>query len=695
MIKMFKKPMNIFLHFLNKDTQEIFGLSSESNPYIRSLLRKGLNAAVLLCDTETFCFLPLGFWFESNHTRELLIESSELIKNGYICFSIREGTIPEFIEKKREQYSLLQRTKGLRTLYQSFYDANVLKQLLDLNPILIDRTAKIGSLCSNLWKFAHDELILNNTGNLITIYSKIDNISDREKISKKIADAAADPESPFVWTKVLDLITRLSIKDKLLPKELRIYFEKNYYSVYLNEYRATNLYNFYLIDKCIDFHIERRATAAADYRWLETFLTLLELQNALDAPDWKIADIKRSPYWSLLLEKYFGICNDEDLINGNCVFSFACNKILSDSQTLTAASKIREIINMDKKKTYFEIEKSFEDEKKVADPDSTVDVLIMVATKDEEKAIINNEDKWDSKVSSGGYKYFTRTEGLRFALARSVDMGMESSATATQYYISELKPRFLAMAGFSAGKKGKVNLGDIVVPYKVYQYDNGEQLSENDTLPEINMHRIDYLWQQKAERFGDDWRNTVTVPRPPTYERQRYLLLKMLIDQGFTADIRILHNNNKLPDINLIIKDYIKKGWLRLNREKIEATDTGREKINRIYYLDYNGEFDEPVLKTKIGVLATGNKVQKWSKIFRWLEEKHDRKTCVLDMEGYAIADVARFNHIPCLIAKGIGDFASDNKAFDNRYIAYSVFSAYRFIIAFFNDLDGKELLSC
>ena len=262
------KVMNIFLHFLNKDTQEIFGFCKELDYNMHLLVKKGINASVLLCVDDVYCFLPLGFWFESDYTRNALIECGEYIKAGYIRFSARESSIQEFIEKKKEQYSQFRGVGKSWEIYQKFFDVNILQQLMELHPCLIDRTTKIGQYCSELWTKEHNQLILNNEGMLLEIYSRIENLSDRVKIMEIICSAAEDIQSPFVWTKVLDKISALNLRDPWIKKELRIYFEKNYYALYLNEYSATNLYNFYPIDKNIDFHIEKNSNSIADYRSL-------------------------------------------------------------------------------------------------------------------------------------------------------------------------------------------------------------------------------------------------------------------------------------------------------------------------------------------------------------------------------------------------------------------------------------------
>lgn len=681
---MVRKPKNIFLHFLNKDTQEIFGLRGEWDPYIHGLIKKGLNASVLLCADETYCFLPLGFWFESDYTRKLLIEAGECIKSGYIRFSAREESIHEFIEKKREQYGQFRNSGETWSIYKNFFDEGILQQLLDLHPYLMDRSTKIGQYCSGLWTEEHNQLIIDNTGNLHSIYSRIQDLDDWKRITKAVCSVAEDIENPFVWTKVLSKISELAIKDTRIKKELRIYFEKNYYAIYLNEYNATYLYNFYPIDKKIDFHFGKASDTVADFRWFEIFLDLLGLGKLFDAPGWKIVLVKKSRDWAKLMQNYINICNQ--YLDGSITFEVICVEASDNPEAAAAASRIRGILNMKEERIYSEIPEdvgSAENENRK----SEIDVLIMVATMEEERAIRNNEE-WESRKFPDGYEYFVRKEGLCFALARMIDMGMENAFCA-QYFFNMLKPRYLAMAGFCAGNRGRVNLGDVIVPFKIYQYDVGKQLSETEMLPEINMFRIQNQWKQKIERFGTEWRSSISLLRPITYESQRYLFLKMMVEQEYKVTIEDLKKDHRLPDITSILKEDLNDNLLKIQGKFAVATKLGREKYNLDYQINYAGEYQDPEPEVKVGVLATGTRVQQYKEIFQKLEKAYDRKTCALDMEGYAIADIANFNSVPYLIAKGVGDFANDGKSFDNRYIGYAVFSAYRFLVAFFNGLDS------
>lgn len=672
-----RTPKNIFLHFLNKDTQEIYGMGPQALQVVIERLRKGLNASVLLCDAETFCFLPLGFWFESPYTRALLSQSCEFISDGFVRFSIREEDLQIFIEKKQQQYAPFCKTAGP---YQDFFEDAVLRSLELLPPVFIKRWAKIGEECSTIWTADHNLLLGDNNGDLKEIYDIIPDMDAKEKIAKSVLGAAGFPNRPFVWKSVRDIITSLPVRDGRLEQRLRLYFERNYYDVYLKEYDATNLFRFYLIDQGISFHLKMPEDSIANYLWFETFLGQLELDAVLSAPAWNIVKIRRSSSWTDLQEAYIKACNDSRQIGPACTASIR----QSEPEIKRAVEAVKEILIMSKgeifmlpqKKTTLYVPKQ-----------EKVDVLIIVATIDEEQAITQNTE-WESRETTKGYEYFVRKEGpLLIALARSIEMGRESAAIVAQFFVEELNPRFLAMAGFCAGKRGSVQLGDVIVPFKVYRYGDGKQISATETLPEINSFRLDDRWKQKIERFGNDWRKNVKLPRPVTYESQYYFLLRALVNNEFCAEVRTLRSNQGTPNIMQIIEEEIKCKRLTLNGGTVVATKEGEEKYNHDFLFQYTDEYKDPELELKVGVLATGDCVQAWDGIFQILEKQADRKTCVLDMEGSAIADVSSFNRIPYIIAKGVGDFASETKAFDNRYIAYAVFSAYQFLVEFFQNL--------
>lgn len=249
------------------------------------------------------------------------------------------------------------------------------------------------------------------------------------------------------------------------------------------------------------------------------------------------------------------------------------------------------------------------------------------------------------------------------------------------------------MAGFCAGRVSKVNLGDVFVPEKIYTYDTGKQLSETELLPEINAFRLDPLWIQKIERFGNEWRDSIEIERPVTYDSQIKRFVEILKENNYSADIISLMDCPELPNSDSIIEEGCKQKYLTIRNGVVSVTDSGRDHYLNTYALKYY-KYQDPELEVKMGALATGTNVQQWDGIFQKLENQYERKTYALDMEGYALANVAWIEHIPFIVAKGVGDFASGSKAFDNRYINYATVASFKFIMAFFNSLEGLELLS-
>lgn len=119
-----------------------------------------------------------------------------------------------------------------------------------------------------------------------------------------------------------------------------------------------------------------------------------------------------------------------------------------------------------------------------------IDVLIMIATEDEEKALLNYEADWEKVDLDVGFSFFRRIEGnVSFALGRGVDYGSVSATQMGQLLIDKLKPKALAMAGFCAGHEGKVSLGDVIIPRLIYDYEAEKYIGENNRLPEISAFR--------------------------------------------------------------------------------------------------------------------------------------------------------------------------------------------------------------
>jgi hypothetical protein len=108
---------NFFLHFLNRDSREIFGLyrfQNDASHY--RLLRRALNASVLLC--EDYCIMPPGFVIEDEIAFSLAESQKAFLESRVLQFPIRESSLSEYAEKKRSEYY------PMRNRYSGLFDDN-------------------------------------------------------------------------------------------------------------------------------------------------------------------------------------------------------------------------------------------------------------------------------------------------------------------------------------------------------------------------------------------------------------------------------------------------------------------------------------------------------------------------------------------------------------------------------------------
>lgn len=321
-----------------------------------------------------------------------------------------------------------------------------------------------------------------------------------------------------------------------------------------------------------------------------------------------------------------------------------------------------------------------------------VDVLMMVATEEEEKAITKYEDFSQYQLKDGTIVLWKEIDNIKLVLARGYDYGEVSSVIMAERLYVEFKPKIIVMAGFCAGQKGKQLLGDVVIAEKVFNYDLGKQVAQNVVQPQICSYMIDGQIKQEIERFGDTWRNSIKPELPKDFDIQCFEFLRTLEQYKKGANPMKLFDNEKYPNWREMIERLLADGYIGKirNGEKIVLRSEGKQYLNNLLLMNPEGLVPkEP--KAMLGVLATGTKVQQWDGIFNYLNTQYDRKCSVLDMEGRAMAELARFNGCPFIIAKGVGDFAQNGKAFANRFIDYAVYSSYAFLIALLREYLGEN----
>lgn len=314
--------------------------------------------------------------------------------------------------------------------------------------------------------------------------------------------------------------------------------------------------------------------------------------------------------------------------------------------------------------------------------DLKIDVLILVATNEEEQAITKNEKFEEYELPNEIVVLYKKYKSMNIALARGYEYGEVDAAIMAQTLYIFLKPRIVAMVGFCAGKKGKQVLGDVVIAEKVFNYDLGKQVAEDKYEPQLSNYKLDVRLKQKIERYHEDWRVSLKMQPPKDFQLQCYDFLSLLSRYSEPVSSKELYDSNNFTEWAQLIQYMKENKFIKSSKSNLSISAKGKNHLNTIL-LSYPNGYIPPKPSTKLGVLATGTKVQQWDGIFEFLNQQYDRKCSVLDMEGHAVGKIAEFNKCPFIIVKGVGDYAQNGKKFDNRFIEYAVYASYTFLVEF------------
>ena len=297
---------DIFLHFLEKDTQDIYGLRESA--FDTPNVQMALNIAALLC--KEHCILPLGAYLESEITKSAILNNIEYVKEGLVVFAMREYEIQEFIEKKQEQFKEFMKD----VVYRCYFDVNSVKELTRNHIIPIHRNTKIGNYCLQRWDEILTEFVENYSGDLADLYTtNIDtNKSSAAMVAKALKDKAKELEgSAFIWGKLQPVIDKYPKRDPFFIYILRRVFQRDYFSAYLVEYRASILFDIYPLERQGDFFLKKEFRSASNFKWFDAYMKCLQLEDIFSCKADQILRIKHLPEFVRLLQIYLSICNSE------------------------------------------------------------------------------------------------------------------------------------------------------------------------------------------------------------------------------------------------------------------------------------------------------------------------------------------------------------------------------------------------
>lgn len=325
-----------------------------------------------------------------------------------------------------------------------------------------------------------------------------------------------------------------------------------------------------------------------------------------------------------------------------------------------------------------------------------VDVLIVTAVIDEWNAVLavdagaKPDSAWETRVASTkleiAFREFATAKGvLTVAVTQALDMGGVEAVMAAAPLLAEYDVRCLAMCGVCAGRRGSVELGDVIIADRIWDYDTGKiEVETRDgqrvehAQADMKMHLIQPPgWKQAAERFQIDRAAAWVAHRPRSHEAQGdWILERVHRDHDPTTD----------PDRATCCADFdraLERLWAKelLVRGTLTLTDSGREHIETLLLRNLGNLPEQKPFQTRVGPIASGSKVVEDPDIFARLALSV-RKVLGVEMEAAAIGALARDRQLPCsIVMKAVMDHADADKS--DNFKSFAARASAECLIAF------------
>ncbi|MFM0095176.1 hypothetical protein PQQ87_06165 [Paraburkholderia nemoris] len=325
-----------------------------------------------------------------------------------------------------------------------------------------------------------------------------------------------------------------------------------------------------------------------------------------------------------------------------------------------------------------------------------VDVVVLTAVKLEYDELLNvssgaADAAWQAWPSQGAFDVSTRKFHavgggvLTIAAAYCSAMGAIASADSAASLIHKLSPRCLAMSGVCAGRRGEVNLGDVIIGDRLWTYDTGSVTSEPDEsgVPrqvfkaDPMTYNLPAAWKTKAEFFKVNPVSPWLAQRPRSMaDQERWLMA------GLRDGVNVLKSSER----PVCCSDYPKV--VKRLRERGLLTDKGLELTQEGYaqsqddLIVYPDGFPEPTpFAVHVAPIGTGTQVVRDEQIFSKLS-MNMRKVLGLEMEAAAIAAVAHRHDVPhAIVVKGVMDHADPDK--NDNFKQFAARASAEVLIAF------------
>src|SRR6266567_6999183 len=334
------------------------------------------------------------------------------------------------------------------------------------------------------------------------------------------------------------------------------------------------------------------------------------------------------------------------------------------------------------------------------------DVCIVCALAEEARALLDVVSEqchatFISRTSPRyGYDFQTTTiqnnkgETLVLHVSWLPRIGPQETILHLSHVLEEYPPRFVAMTGICAGDRLRVSLGDLVVAERLYTYDSGKFVTDEQGRTVHDHDVMTYQLDENILRFlplFQQWKPMVEqLRRPPSKRQQREWLLNRLLHEQTPSVQQIPPQEleRHTPDWRRIIHE-LQQGSDPLLTSELVLRESSRIEQLR-YGLDPFPYTDPQEARCHIKPMASGSAVRS-DNPFKDIQIPV-RGTVAVEMEGAAFGRVmASFPSLRWLVVKGVSDYADSDK--DDSYHQYASSASARYLLCFLQEYVTNERL--
>ncbi len=279
---------DIFLHFLNRDSRQIYGLFGHfyNDKTHLHALRQAFNACLLICENN--CVAPPGFLLECDLVRQVVRENAAIINSKLLVLPMREDSIGDFVDKKRSEY------KGVSAGYGGVFDDDSVKFLVKNAKGVVRRKTAIGFNIAERWNTGPDEKnkIWNDVKGLVSAKS----IEEVRGIPSQLLDSGV----AVTWASISKLLPK---EGKIHSRELRRCLQNIYFNLYIKEFRLVVIRGLPLMHD--DFELPS-PNPTYTFQYFSEFLDVLNIREMiLNADGETILQLRNNSGFIRFIDTYY------------------------------------------------------------------------------------------------------------------------------------------------------------------------------------------------------------------------------------------------------------------------------------------------------------------------------------------------------------------------------------------------------